>query len=98
MRQETFTIEADSGEAFGEFRSYALAHRWLVRNGLVIEWGKAGEETQRVSFGEKTLMIGRAANCTLRLRGWGIAREHALIFKIDAQSYIRDLGGIGRVS
>ena len=55
-------------------------------NDLVIEWGKAGEETQRVSFGEKTLMIGRAANCTLRLRGWGIAREHALIFKIDAQS------------
>jgi len=66
-------------------------------NDLVIEWGKAGEETQRVSFGEKTLLIGRAANCTLRLRGWGIAREHALIFKIDAQSYIRDLGGIGGV-
>lgn len=37
MKQETFTIQADSGEAFGEFRSYALAHRWLVRNGLEFE-------------------------------------------------------------
>ena len=37
MRQETFTLLSDSGEAFGEFRSYALAHRWLVRNGLEFE-------------------------------------------------------------
>lgn len=37
MRQETFTIEADSGEAYGEFRSYALAHAWLIRNGLEFE-------------------------------------------------------------
>ena len=37
MKQESFTLLADSGEAFGEFRSYALAHRWLVRNGLEFE-------------------------------------------------------------
>ena len=37
MKQETFTIEADSGEAFGEFRSYALAHAWLIRQGLGFE-------------------------------------------------------------
>ena len=37
MKQETFTIQADSGEAFGEFRSYALAHAWLIRHGLEFE-------------------------------------------------------------
>ena len=37
MTPASFTILADSGEAFGEFRSYALAHRWLVRNGLEFE-------------------------------------------------------------
>jgi len=37
MRQETFTIETDSGEAYGEFRSYALAHAWLIRQGLEFE-------------------------------------------------------------
>ena len=37
MTPSSFTIQADSGEAFGEFRSYALAHRWLVRNGLEFE-------------------------------------------------------------
>ena len=37
MTPAYFTILADSGEAFGEFRSYALAHRWLVRNGFEFE-------------------------------------------------------------
>ena len=37
MTPSPFTILADSGEAFGSFPSYALAHRWLVRNGLEFE-------------------------------------------------------------
>jgi len=37
MPPASFPLLADSGEAFGEFRSYALAHRWLVRNGLEFE-------------------------------------------------------------
>jgi len=37
MKQESFTLLADSGEAFGSFHSYQSAHRWLVRNGLEFE-------------------------------------------------------------
>ena len=35
--QSPFTIVADSGEAFGSFPSYGLAHRWIIRNGLEFE-------------------------------------------------------------
>ena len=37
LSSSPFTILADSGEAFGSFPSHALAHRWLVRNGLEFE-------------------------------------------------------------
>ena len=37
MTESPFTILADSGEAFGSFPSYALAHRWIIRNGLEFE-------------------------------------------------------------
>ena len=37
MIPASFTLLADSGEAFGEFRSYALAHAWLIRQGLEFE-------------------------------------------------------------
>jgi hypothetical protein len=37
MTPSPFTILADSGEAFGVFPNHALAHRWLVRNGLEFE-------------------------------------------------------------
>lgn len=37
MIPASFTLLADSGEAFGSFPSYQSAHRWLVRNGLEFE-------------------------------------------------------------
>lgn len=37
MTPASFTILSDSGGAFGEFRSYALAHAWLIRHGLEFE-------------------------------------------------------------
>ena len=37
MTESLFTIQADSGEAFGSFPSYGLAHRWIIRNGLEFE-------------------------------------------------------------
>jgi len=37
MNPASFTLQADSGEAFGSFPSYQSAHRWLVRNGLEFE-------------------------------------------------------------
>lgn len=32
-----FTIVADSGEAFGTFKDYLSAHRWIIRHGLEFE-------------------------------------------------------------
>jgi pilus assembly protein CpaF len=65
--------------------------------GTMIFWEKEGELKQQTPLTDTALRIGRSQRCGVQLRGWGIAKEHAVIVHIDGQHYIRDLGGLGGV-
>ena len=64
---------------------------------IVVIWGREGEPKQQTVLTDSALRIGRSHHCAIQLRGWGIAKEHAVILQIDRQQYIRDLGGLGGV-
>lgn len=66
-------------------------------NDVIINWARSGEAPQRITMHDGALRVGRSQHCAIRLHGWGIAKEHAIVFQIDHQYYIRDLGGLGGV-
>ena len=64
---------------------------------LAVLWGRGDESTRSTTTLSSNITIGRSSGCAIRLNGWGVAKEHALMFVIDGQCYIRDLGGFGGV-
>lgn len=66
-------------------------------NDVTINWNRSGEAPKRIAMHDGALTVGRSQHCAIRLQGWGIAKEHAIIFQIDHQYYIRDLGALGGV-
>ena len=66
-------------------------------NDVTINWNRSGEAPKCIAMHDGALTVGRSQHCAVRLQGWGIAKEHAIIFQIDHQYYIRDLGALGGV-
>lgn len=60
---------------------------------LEVRWKREGELREYSALIRTAATIGRSSSCAIRLTGWGIARELALLFVMDEQWFIRDLGG-----
>ena len=62
-------------------------------NPIWVCWIREGESAQdRRHFVGETLHIGRDLACEIRLKGWGIARNHAELRLVDSQVFVHDCG------
>jgi pilus assembly protein CpaF len=50
------------------------------------------QTTQSLELKERSLMIGKARECQIRLDGWRVSKNHARVYQTDAGIFIQDLG------
>jgi pSer/pThr/pTyr-binding forkhead associated (FHA) protein len=58
----------------------------------LIERGESSEQTREISLGQSEFLIGRGADCDLRLRVSSISRHHCLIRLGSDDATLVDLG------
>jgi pSer/pThr/pTyr-binding forkhead associated (FHA) protein len=85
LRIGSYTFRCDSGFSHEDTED-TLPAAELIGEGLKFAF----------PAGQQTVLIGRRQGCDLVINEDGVAPVHAIVFQLDGQRYVRDLGTPGR--